>query len=84
MIIIVGLVILVAAVANGASAHAQPLHGARLPRDRLRRPLFLYGIVAVAIALLGLSLALASARRTARRGRAARRGLRQSRRQPPS
>jgi F0F1-type ATP synthase membrane subunit c/vacuolar-type H+-ATPase subunit K len=54
MIIIVGLVILVAAVANGASAQAQPLHGARLPRDRLRRPLFLYGIVAVAIALLGL------------------------------
>ena len=85
MIIIVGLVILVAAVAgvagNGGSAHAQPLPGARLPRDRLRRPLFLYGIVAVAIAMLGLSLLLASARRTARRGRAARRGLRQSRRE---
>jgi hypothetical protein len=85
MIIIVRLVILVAAVAgvagNGGSAHAQPLPGARLRRDRLRRPLFLYGIVAVAIAMLGLSLLLASARRTARRGRAARRGLRQSRRE---
>jgi hypothetical protein len=50
MIIIVGLVILVAAVAgvagNRRSAHAQPLPGAGLPRDRLRRPLFLYGIVA--------------------------------------
>jgi hypothetical protein len=55
---------------NGGSAHAQALPGARLPRDRLRRPLFLYGIVAVAIALLGLSLPPASARRTARRGRA--------------
>jgi hypothetical protein len=41
--------------------------------------LFLYGIVVGAIALAGLSLLLAGARRTSRRGRAARRGLRQSR-----
>jgi hypothetical protein len=43
--------------------------------------LFLYGIVVGAIALLGLSLLLAGARRTARRGRDARRGLKQSRRE---
>jgi len=41
--------------------------------------LFLYGIVVGAVALAGLSLLLAGARRTSRRGSAARRGLRQSR-----
>jgi hypothetical protein len=41
--------------------------------------LFLYGIVVGAIGLAGLSLLLAGARRTSRRGSAARRGLRQSR-----
>ena len=43
--------------------------------------LFLYGIVVGAVGLFGLWLLLAGARRTARRGRAARRGLRQSRRE---
>jgi hypothetical protein len=43
--------------------------------------LFLYGIVAGALGLLGLTLLLAGARRTSRRGREARRGLRQSRRE---
>ena len=43
--------------------------------------LFLYGIVVGAVALAGLSLLLAGARRTSRRGSAARRGLRQSRQQ---
>ncbi len=43
--------------------------------------LFLYGIVVGALALLGLSLLLAGARRTSRRGREARRGLSQSRRE---
>jgi hypothetical protein len=43
--------------------------------------LFLYGIVAGALAMLGLSVLLAGARRTSRRGRAARQGLRQSRRE---
>jgi hypothetical protein len=43
--------------------------------------LFLAGIVVGAVALAGLSLLLAGARRTSRRGRAARRGLRQSRRE---
>ena len=43
--------------------------------------LFLYGIVVGAVALLGLSALLAGARRTSRRGHAARRGLKQSRQQ---
>ena len=41
--------------------------------------LFLSGIVVGAVALLGLSVLLAGARRTSRRGHAARRGLKQSR-----
>ena len=41
--------------------------------------LFLYGIVVGAAAILGLGLLLAGARRTSRRGRAARRELKQSR-----
>jgi Sec-independent protein translocase protein TatA len=43
--------------------------------------LFLYGIVVGAVGLCGLSLLLAGARRTARRGRTARRDLKQSRRE---
>jgi hypothetical protein len=43
--------------------------------------LFLYGIVVGALALAGLSLLLAGARRTSRRGRDARRGLARSRRE---
>ncbi len=43
--------------------------------------LFLYGIVVGALGLLGLSLLLAGARRTSRRGHEARHGLVQSRRE---
>ena len=43
--------------------------------------LFLYGIVTGALGLFGLSLLLAGARRTSRRGSAARGALRQSRRE---
>jgi hypothetical protein len=43
--------------------------------------LFLYGIVAGALGMAGLGLLLAGARRTSRRGREARRGLAQSRRE---
>jgi hypothetical protein len=45
------------------------------------RALFLYAIVVGAVAVFGLSLLLASARRSARRGRVARRWLMQSRRE---
>jgi hypothetical protein len=90
MIIILGLVILVAAVVvavagvlgNGGSAHAVShfsILGYHLTGSA--GTLFLSGVVVGAAGLLGLSLLLAAARRTSRRGTAARRGLRQSRRE---
>ena len=91
MIIIVGLVILVAAVvagvagvlANSGDAHALT-HGFAVFGYHVTGStgtLFLYGIVIGALGMLGLSLLLAGARRTSRRGREARRGLQQSRRE---
>ena len=90
MIIILGLIILVAALivgvagvlGNGGSAHAVThfsVLGYHLTGSA--GTLFLSGIVVGAAGLLGLSLLLAGARRTSRRGTAARRGLRQSRRE---
>ena len=90
MIIILGLIILVAAVvvgvagvlSNAGSAHALShfsVLGYHLTGST--GTLFLSGIVVGAAGLLGLSLLLAGARRTSRRGSAARRGLRQSRRE---
>src|SRR5580700_2701826 len=90
MIVILGLVILVAAVvvgvagvlANGGHAHAVShfaVFGYHVTGST--GTLFLYGIVVGALALAGLSLLLAGARRTSRRGRGARRGLAQSRRE---
>jgi hypothetical protein len=90
MIIILGLIILVAALVvavagvlgNGGSAHAVS-HFSVLGYHFTGSAgtLFLLGIVVGAAGLLGLSLMLAGARRTSRRGSAARRGLRQSRRE---
>ena len=91
MVVIVGLVILLAAVivgvagvlGNGGSGHALP-HGFSVFGYHVTGStgtLFLSGIVVGAVALAGLSLLLAGARRTSRRGSAARRGLRQSRRE---
>jgi hypothetical protein len=89
MIIFLGLVVLLAAVVVGVAgvlvnrgaghelAHPFAVFGYHLTGSNGR--LFLYGIVVGAIGLAGLCLLLAGARRTARRGRAARRGLRQSR-----
>ena len=90
MIVVLGLVILVAAViagvagvlANGGHAHAVThfaVFGYHVTGST--GTLFLYGIVTGALALAGLSLLLAGARRTSRRGRDARRGLAQSRRE---
>src|SRR5579862_1491501 len=90
MIVILGLVILVAALiagvagvlANGGHAHAVThfaVFGYHVTGST--GTLFLYGIVIGALAMLGLSLLLAGARRTSRRGREARRGLAQSRRE---
>jgi hypothetical protein len=91
MIVIFGLIILVAAViigvagvlGNGGSGHALT-HGFGVFGYHVTGStgtLFLAGIVVGAVALAGLSLLLAGARRTSRRGRAARPGLRQSRRE---
>ena len=86
MIIIIRLVILVAAVivgvagvlSNSGSGHALThpfaLSGCHVTGST--GTLFLYGIVVgPAIAVAGLSLLLAAARRTSRRGHEARRGL---------
>jgi hypothetical protein len=90
MIVIVGLVILVAAViagvggvlSNSGHAHAVghfSMFGYHVTGST--GTLFLYGIVVGAVGVLGLSLLLAGARRTSRRGRAARQDLKQSRRE---
>jgi hypothetical protein len=91
MIIIIGLVILVAAVvagvagvlSNSGSGHPLTHHFAVFGYHVTGSTgtLFLYGIVVGAVGLLGLSLLLAGARRTSRRGREARHGLSQSRRE---
>ena len=89
--IIIGLVILVAAVvvgvagvlsnAGGGHALTHPFAVFGYHVTGSTGTLFLYGIVVGAIAVAGLSLLLAAARRTSRRGREARRGLRRSRRE---
>ena len=90
MIVLLGLVILVAAgitgaagvLANGGHAHAAT-HFATFGYHVTGSTgtLFLYGIVTGALAIAGLCLLLAGARRTSRRGRDARRGLARSRRE---
>jgi hypothetical protein len=89
--IILGLVVLIAAVVIGVAgvlvnrgaghelAHPFAVFGYHVTGSNGR--LFLYGIAVGAIGLVGLSLLLAGARRTSRRGSAARRGLRESRRE---
>ena len=91
MIVILGLVILVAALiagvagvlANGGHAHAVThfaVFGYHVTGST--GTLFLYGIVVGALAVVGLGL-LRGARRTSRRGRDARGGLAQSAARPP-
>ncbi|HUZ53995.1 MAG TPA: hypothetical protein VMU94_15905 [Streptosporangiaceae bacterium] len=88
--IIIGLIVLVAALVvgvagvlgNGGTAHALT-HFSVLGYHVTGSSgtVFLYGIVVGAAGFLGLGLLLAGARRTSRRGSAARRRLRQSRRE---
>ena len=91
MIIIIGLVILVAAVvagvagvlSNSGSGHPLTHHFAAFGYHVTGSTgtLFLYGIVVGVLAMAGLSILLAATRHTSRRGRDARRGLAQSRRE---
>jgi hypothetical protein len=89
MIVVLGVVILVAAVvvgvagvlSNGGSSHALT-HGFAVFGYHVTGStgtLFLDGLVVGAVAMFGLSLLLAALGRTSRRGRAARRNLRESR-----
>lgn len=89
MFVVLGLIILVAAVVVGVagvfnnvgSEHAL-VHGFSVFGYHVTGStgaLFLYGIVVGAAAMLGLGMLLAGARRTSHRGRAARRELKQSR-----
>lgn len=89
MFVILGLILLAAAaiigvagvLGNAGEAHALTdefsVFGYHVTGST--GTLFLYGIVVGAIAAFGLSMLLAGARRTSRRGSAARRGLKQSR-----
>ena len=89
MFVVLGLIILVAAVVVGVAGvfnnvgsghgltHGFSVFGYHVTGST--GALFLYGIVVGAAAMLGLGLLLAGARRTSRRGRAARRELKQSR-----
>jgi len=89
MIIILGLVILIAAVVVGVAGVFTNLGGAHSLTHGFAvlsyhlggssGKLFLFGIVVGAVGLFGLSLLLSGARRTSRLGSAARRGLKESR-----
>jgi hypothetical protein len=91
MIIVLGLVIVVAAVVVGTagvlsnSGHGHALtHGFSVFGYHVTGStgtLFLYGVVVGAIAVFGLSLLLSGARRTSRRGHVARGELKASRRE---
>lgn len=91
MIIILGLIILISAVIAGAAGvlgNTGSGHALSHPFTMLgyhvtgsAGTLFLYGIAVGALAMLGLSLLLAGARRASRRGQHARQGLRQFRRE---
>src|SRR5450432_3419398 len=89
MILILGLIILIAAIVVGVAGVLGNggTHGLARGFSVLgfhvtgSGTVFLYGIAVGAIALFGLWLLLTGARRTSRRGSAARRGLRQSRRE---
>jgi hypothetical protein len=91
MIVIIGLIILVAAVvaglagvlSNSGTGHTLTHHFAVFGYHVTGSTgtLFLYGIVVGALAVFGLSLLLASARRTSRRRNETGRALAQSRRE---
>ncbi|GGK70964.1 hypothetical protein [Ornithinimicrobium pekingense] len=91
MLVILGLVLLLIALIVGIAGvltNSDPLTDAfsvfGFAVDGTTGTLFLYGIVVGAVAMLGLSLVLAGASRSSRRGHDARRGLKESRRETAS
>ncbi|MCM6779017.1 hypothetical protein NDR87_36545 [Nocardia sp. CDC159] len=94
MIVIIGLVILVAAVLIGVTGVFANSGGNHVLTDNFAvfgyhvtgstGVLFLYGIVVGGVGIAGLGLLLAGARRTARRGRDARRELEATRHSTPT
>lgn len=91
MLVVVGLVLLIAAVVVGVAGVLSNTDGAHALTDDFSvlgvevggstGTLFLCGLVVGAVGVLGLGLVLAGARRSSRRGFEARRGLRESRRE---
>ena len=91
MFVVVGLILLAAAVVVGVTGVLTNADSAHAVTDNFSifgfdvggstGTLFLYGIVVGAIGVIGLGLLLAGARRSSRRGQDARRGLKQSRRE---
>jgi hypothetical protein len=91
MLVVVGLILLLAAVVVGVAGVLTNADSAHTLTDDFSvfdfdaggstGTLFLYGIVVGAIGVLGLGLLLAGARRSSRRGHDARRGLKESRRE---
>ena len=89
MLVVVGLILLAAAVVVGITGVLTNADSAHTLTDDFSifgfqaggstGTLFLYGIVVGAIGIIGLGLVLAGARRSSRRGQEARRGLKQSR-----
>lgn len=91
MFIVIGLILLVVGLVAGVGGVIANAGSGHILTDRFSLfgyevvgstgTLFLYGIVVGAVAMLGLSLLVAGAGRASRRGRDARRGLRDSRRE---
>ena len=91
MFVVVGLILLLAAVVVGVAGVLTNADSSHTLTDDFAvfgfdaggstGTLFLYGIVVGAIGITGLGMLLAGARRSSRRGHDARRGLEQSRRE---
>lgn len=94
MLVVIGLILLVAALVVGVAGVLTNADSAHTLTDSFSvfgfevagstGTLFLYGIVVGAVAMLGISLLWSGARRSSRRGHAARRGLKESRRETAS
>lgn len=94
MLVVIGLILLILAVVAGVAGVMFNADSTHILSDNFSLfgfdvagstgTVFLFGIVVGAVAMLGISLLLAGARRSARRGHDARRGLQESRRETAS